>query len=322
MSSSLSSYDQLVCQVEALREENSHLRRELEDNSHHLSKLENETSDMKEVLKQLQGKLEQEACTLASAGRTDVLDQLKELHMDLTNYYELKYQPHNLRAPPPESLARTTQGSEGGDRLPLPSSHMGRGRSPLRGAPHQLPPVSGEGTAMHLGPPHLLEGALAKACAVGEGRVTAQHLDDLCKERTMLLRETEKEERERRWYYTQLQGLSQRLAELPRIDNFSMQMDLIRQQLEFEAEQLHSVMEERFGTSDEMVQRTQIRAARLEQLEKELQEAQEAGGPLPEPALDAETGTGEGVPCQRARFEILARGELVQAVILPVTLKF
>lgn len=47
MSGSIASYDQLVRQVEALRKENTHLRRELEDNSHHLSKLENETSDMK-----------------------------------------------------------------------------------------------------------------------------------------------------------------------------------------------------------------------------------------------------------------------------------
>lgn len=35
-------------------------------------------------------------------------------------------------------------------------------------------------------------------------------------------------------------------------------MDLFRQQLEFEVQQLRSVMEERFGTSDEMVQRTQV----------------------------------------------------------------
>ncbi|TSM94657.1 Adenomatous polyposis coli protein 2 [Bagarius yarrelli] len=202
MSNSVASYDQLVRQVEDLRKENSHLRRELEDNSHHLSKLENETSDMKEVLKHLQGKLEQEAGTLASSGRTDVLDQLKELHMDLTNYYELKYQPPHL--------------NDGEDRMQLQSSSISR---------------------------------------------------------TMLLNEIEKEEKDRRWYYAQLQGLSQRLAELPRIDTFSIQMDLIRQQLEFEVQQLRSVMEERFGTSDEMVQRTQIRVTRLEQLDKELQEA-------------------------------------------------
>jgi adenomatosis polyposis coli protein len=47
MANSTASYDQLVYQVEALRQENSHLRRELEDNSNHLSKLENETTDMK-----------------------------------------------------------------------------------------------------------------------------------------------------------------------------------------------------------------------------------------------------------------------------------
>lgn len=34
----------------------------------------------------------------------------------------------------------------------------------------------------------------------------------------MLLSEIDKEERERRWYYSQLQGLSQRLNQLPRID--------------------------------------------------------------------------------------------------------
>ncbi|KAL7855068.1 hypothetical protein SRHO_G00172580 [Serrasalmus rhombeus] len=274
MSNSVASYDQLVRQVEDLRKENSHLRRELEDNSHHLSKLENETSDMKEVLKQLQNKLEQEACTLASSGRTDVLDQLKELHMDLTNYYELKYQPHNLRTFP------ETMGSQAGDvedRTALPPASISRARSPVCLSSRQSSSVAGEGTAVH--PGHLHQAMM------GEGRITAQHLEELCKERTMLLSEIEKEERERHWYYSQLQGLSQRLAELPRIDTFSIQMDLIRQQLEFEAQQLRSVMEERFGTSDEMVQRTQIRVARLEQLEKELQEAQGSRGPQEKNAI-------------------------------------
>ena len=47
MAHALASYDQLAHQVEALRQENSHLRRELEDNSNHLSKLETETFGMK-----------------------------------------------------------------------------------------------------------------------------------------------------------------------------------------------------------------------------------------------------------------------------------
>ncbi|KAM6945694.1 adenomatous polyposis coli protein 2 [Aplochiton taeniatus] len=278
MAKSAASYDQLAHQVEALRKENTHLRRELEDNSNHLSKLENETSDMKEVLRQLQSKLEQEAGTLASSGRTDVLDQLKELHMDLTNYYELKYQPHNLRLPPENvtGLSGHTPGSMD-DCLALhPSafSSVARARSPLQPSSRQSSTLFGEAKSMHI-PLHILDGAPPKPAMMGDGRVTGQHLEELYKERTLLLGEIDKEERERCWYYTQLQGLSQRLAQLPRIDTFSIQMDLIRQQLQFEAQQVRTVMEERFGTSDEMVQRTQIRVARLEQLEKELQEAQE-----------------------------------------------
>ncbi|KAL0181650.1 hypothetical protein M9458_024056, partial [Cirrhinus mrigala] len=80
------------------------------------------------------------------------------LHMDLTNYYELKYQPHNLRVFP-ETMA--SQVGEGEERMSI-----GRSRSPSSSA-------SGEGTAVHPGHPHQ---------ATGEGRVTAQHLDDLCKE--------------------------------------------------------------------------------------------------------------------------------------------
>uniref|UniRef100_A0A667Y0T5 Adenomatous polyposis coli N-terminal dimerisation domain-containing protein n=1 Tax=Myripristis murdjan TaxID=586833 RepID=A0A667Y0T5_9TELE len=188
MANAVASYDQLAHQVEALRKENSHLRRELEDNSHHLSKLETETSGMKEVLKQLQSKLEQEAGTLASSGRSDVLDQLKGLL-----YWLLC-----------SGLLIICIGPEMSPSLMKPNAPSCPGR------------------------------------------------------RSLLLGEIDREERERCWYYTQLQALSQRLAQLPRIDTFSLQMDLIRQQLEFEAQQVRSVMEERFGTSDEMVQRTQF----------------------------------------------------------------
>lgn len=121
--------------------------------------------------------------------------------------------------------------------------------------------------------------------------------------RCFLLNEIEKEEKEKLWYYSQLQGLSKRLEELPHVETvstwggdrgkgavggpapgqgcggqvpgpgpdrpslrpahspqqFSMQMDLIRQQLEFESQHIRTLMEERFGTSDEMVQRAQVR---------------------------------------------------------------
>ncbi|XP_048197709.1 adenomatous polyposis coli protein 2 isoform X1 [Perognathus longimembris pacificus] len=231
MTSSVASYEQLVRQVEALKAENSHLRQELRDNSSHLSKLETETSGMKEVLKHLQGKLEQEARVLVSSGQTEVLEQLKALQMDISSLYNLKFQPPALG---PEPVARTPEES----------------------------PVHGSGPSKD---------------SFGElSRATIRLLEELDRERCFLLSEIEKEEKEKLWYYSQLQGLSKRLDELPHVETqFSMQMDLIRQQLEFEAQHIRSLMEERFGTSDEMVQRAQIRASRLEQIDKELLEAQD-----------------------------------------------
>lgn len=51
---SISSYDSLLKQVESLKMENTHLRRELQDNSSHLTVLENEATSMKTVLTHLQ----------------------------------------------------------------------------------------------------------------------------------------------------------------------------------------------------------------------------------------------------------------------------
>uniref|UniRef100_A0A4X2LLZ1 APC regulator of WNT signaling pathway 2 n=1 Tax=Vombatus ursinus TaxID=29139 RepID=A0A4X2LLZ1_VOMUR len=226
-------HSQLVRQVEALSRENTHLRRELQDNSSHLSKLENETSDMKEVLKHLQGKLEQEARAMVSSGRTELLEQLKALQMDITNLYNLKFQPPALAAEPG-------------------SQNRSRSRSP-------------EGSPLHCAAPApAVPGLSKKREESGElSRATVRLLEELDKERCFLLAEIEKEEQEKLWYYGQLQGLSQRLDELPRSETFSMQTDLIRQQLEFEAQHIRALMEERFGTSDEMVQRAQVGTGNL-----------------------------------------------------------
>ncbi|XP_042335701.1 adenomatous polyposis coli protein 2 isoform X2 [Sceloporus undulatus] len=234
MSGSIASYDQLVRQVEALKKENTHLRRELEDNSNHLSKLENETSDMKEVLKHLQGKLEQEAKVMVSSGQMEVLDQLKALQMDITSLYNLKF---HSQAMIPEPVC---QGRHSPEDSPAHSATLQRKDS------------------------------------IGDlSRATIRLLEELDRERCFLLGEIDKEEKEKLWYYTQLQSLSKRLDELPHVETFSMQMDLIRQQLEFEAQHIRTLMEERFGTTDEMVQRAQIRVSRLEQIDKELMEAQD-----------------------------------------------
>lgn len=296
--------------MEALRQENSHLRRELKDNCHHLSKLETETFGMKEVLKQLQYKLEQEAVTLASSGRSDVLHQLKELHMDLTNYYELKHQPHNLRLPhgPGAQFSGSGAGFSGpgaGLELALPPSSSCAALS-------RKPPDDDV-----ILPHHFLDGAPPKIAVMGgaDGRAS-DRLEELCKERDLLLGQMDQEERERCWYFSQLEALTQRLVQLPRIDTFSLQMDLIRQQLEFEVQQVRSVMEERFGTQDQMVQRTQMRVARLEQLERELQEArgsqetqlQLSGAEKPpagEPENNSSTATAAEAPDGGSKMEMV-----------------
>ncbi|KAK3769602.1 hypothetical protein RRG08_043989 [Elysia crispata] len=51
----MSSYDELLKQVASLKTENNHLRKELKDNSSHLTKLENDACNMKDVLSHIQG---------------------------------------------------------------------------------------------------------------------------------------------------------------------------------------------------------------------------------------------------------------------------
>lgn len=218
------SYDQLVRQVEDLRKENSHLRRELQDNSSQLSRLEHDTSDMKEVLKHLQGKLEQDVG--ASASQCDILDQMKGDVHGLYNQYA--------------TASSTDTSVILGRASAAPSQHS------------DTPQKKGR----------------------AEGRSSGTLKAELERERCLLLGEIEKEEKEKLWYYSQLQSLSKRLEELPQVETFSMQIDLIRQQLEFESQHLRCVLEERFGTADEMMQRAQIRASRMEQIEQQLEEMQ------------------------------------------------
>ena len=50
----MSSYDELLKQVRSLKLENTQLHRELQGNSSHLTKLENEASNLKDVLDHVQ----------------------------------------------------------------------------------------------------------------------------------------------------------------------------------------------------------------------------------------------------------------------------
>ncbi|KTF85872.1 hypothetical protein cypCar_00043200 [Cyprinus carpio] len=104
----------------------------------------------------------------------------------------------------------------------------------------------------------------------GGGRDSAGYLEELEKERSLLMAELEKEEKEKDWYYAQLQNLTKRIDSLPLTENFSLQTDMTRRQLEYEARQIRAAMEEQLGTCQDMEKRAQGRVARIQQIEKDM----------------------------------------------------
>ncbi|XP_051854312.1 adenomatous polyposis coli protein isoform X1 [Antechinus flavipes] len=224
------SYDQLLKQVEALKMENSNLRQELEDNSNHLTKLETEASNMKEVLKQLQGSIEDEA--MASSGQIDLLERLKELNLDSNNFPGVKLRP---------KMSIRSYGSREGS----------------------VSSRSGECSPVPMG-------SFSRRGFVNGSRESTGYLEELEKERSLLLAELEKEEKEKDWYYAQLQNLTKRIDSLPLTENFSLQTDMTRRQLEYEARQIRAAMEEQLGTCQDMEKRAQLRVARIQQIEKDI----------------------------------------------------
>ncbi|KAM5330830.1 adenomatous polyposis coli protein isoform 8-T10 [Glossophaga mutica] len=224
------SYDQLLKQVEALKMENSNLRQELEDNSNHLTKLETEASNMKEVLKQLQGSIDDEAMT--SSGQIDLLERLKELNLDTSNFPGVKLRSKmSLRS---YGSREGSVSSRSGECSPVPV-----GSFPRRGF-------------------------------VNGSRENTGYLEELEKERSLLLADLDKEEKEKDWYYAQLQNLTKRIDSLPLTENFSLQTDMTRRQLEYEARQIRVAMEEQLGTCQDMEKRAQRRVTRIQQIEKDI----------------------------------------------------
>ncbi|XP_051971624.1 adenomatous polyposis coli protein-like [Xyrauchen texanus] len=220
------SYDQLLKQVEALKMENSNLRQELEDNSNHLTKLETEASNMKTVLKQLQGSIEEDAKD--SQGQADFMERIKEMSLDPGSYSGVK-----LRS---KASLQGSSSAHSADSSPSPS------------------PMS----------------SFPRRGVTNGGRDSAGYLEELEKERSLLMAELEKEEKGKDWYYAQLQNLTKRIDSLPLTENFSLQTDMTRRQLEYEARQIRAAMEEQLGTCQDMEKRAQVRVARIQQIEKDM----------------------------------------------------
>ncbi|XP_068822221.1 adenomatous polyposis coli protein isoform X7 [Capricornis sumatraensis] len=247
------SYDQLLKQVEALKMENSNLRQELEDNSNHLTKLETEASNMKEVLKQLQGSIEDEA--MASSGQIDLLERLKELNLDSSNFPGVKLRSKmSLRS---YGSREGSVSSRSGECSPVPM-----GSFPRRGF-------------------------------VNGSRENTGYLEELEKERSLLLADLDKEEKEKDWYYAQLQNLTKRIDSLPLTENFSLQTDMTRRQLEYEARQIRVAMEEQLGTCQDMEKRAQRSSQSKHEAGSHEAERQNEGQGVAEINM-ATSGSGQG----------------------------
>ncbi|XP_074424752.1 adenomatous polyposis coli protein-like isoform X3 [Larus michahellis] len=224
------SYDQLLKQVEALKMENYNLQQELEDNSNHLTKLEAEASNTKEVLKQLQGSIEDE--TMASSGQIDLMERLKELNLESSNFPGVKLRP--------KVLTRSYGSWEGSASSP-----------------------SGECSPVCIG-------SFPRRGFMNGSRESTGYLEELERERSLLLVELEKEEKEKDWYYAQLQDLTKRIDSISLTENFSLETDMTRRQLEYEARQIRAAMEEQLGTCQDMEKRAQVRVMRIQQIEKDI----------------------------------------------------
>nr|XP_044988368.1 adenomatous polyposis coli protein isoform X3 [Jaculus jaculus] len=183
-----------------------------------------------EVLKQLQGSIEDEA--MASSGQMDLLERLKELNLDSSNFLGVK-----LRS----KMSLRSYGSREGS----------------------VSSRSGEGSPVPMG-------SFPRRVFVNGSRESTGYLEELEKERSLLLADLDKEEKEKDWYYAQLQNLTKRIDSLPLTENFSLQTDMTRRQLEYEARQIRVAMEEQLGTCQDMEKRAQRRITRIQQIEKDI----------------------------------------------------
>ncbi|XP_070427393.1 adenomatous polyposis coli protein isoform X11 [Equus przewalskii] len=169
---------------------------------------------------------------MASSGQIDLLERLKELNLDSSNFPGVKLRSKmSLRS---YGSREGSVSSRSGECSPVPM-----GSFPRRGF-------------------------------VNGSRENTGYLEELEKERSLLLADLDKEEKEKDWYYAQLQNLTKRIDSLPLTENFSLQTDMTRRQLEYEARQIRVAMEEQLGTCQDMEKRAQRRVTRIQQIEKDI----------------------------------------------------
>ncbi|XP_041356018.1 LOW QUALITY PROTEIN: adenomatous polyposis coli protein-like [Gigantopelta aegis] len=230
---SRSSYDELLTQIEGLKSENSHLCRELQDNSSHLTKLENEASNMKDVLSHIH---------LAMAD-----EEGGEFKFEEGAFFS---EENGAEAPLDANLTNLGDIDQDGLRVGLDSC-WSEYPSQTDGChdDHERTMTNGQLTDM---------------------QEIFPLLQELDQERNSLVEQIETEEHHRQKYYEQLEMLSKKLESLPLSDTYNLQTDMARRQIEYEAKRLEEVMVEKFGTNEQVSQRQEARIQRIRSIENEM----------------------------------------------------
>ncbi|XP_040613991.1 adenomatous polyposis coli protein isoform X2 [Mesocricetus auratus] len=233
-----------------------------------------------EVLKQLQGSIEDEAMT--SSGQTDLLERLKEFNLD-SSFPGVKLRSKmSLRS---YGSREGSVSSRSGECSPVPMGSFPR-RTFVNGSRESTGYL--EELEKERKPLETTERESDDRRCFGS-RATQNNTERVlftpeefisvtlsCRMlvsvmvRSLLLADLDKEEKEKDWYYAQLQNLTKRIDSLPLTENFSLQTDVTRRQLEYEARQIRAAMEEQLGTCQDMEKRAQRRIARIQQIEKDI----------------------------------------------------
>ncbi|KAK3578393.1 hypothetical protein CHS0354_025487 [Potamilus streckersoni] len=94
-------------------------------------------------------------------------------------------------------------------------------------------------------------------------------------ERINLVQEIEAEDKNRKWYYDQIEMLTRKIRSLPVSESFvSKQPGLTRKHLEFEVKRLRETMHESFGTNEQIAQRQEQRIQKIHSIESEIMSLQ------------------------------------------------
>ncbi|XP_078329489.1 uncharacterized protein LOC111111223 isoform X2 [Crassostrea virginica] len=101
-------------------------------------------------------------------------------------------------------------------------------------------------------------------------------LQELYNERSAILTYIEEEDRQRKWYISQLDNVRQRLEKITLTDGNPKEREMMRRKVEFEGKQIQEMFLQNLGTAEQISQRQEVRLSRISGIETEILDLQKA----------------------------------------------